>query len=191
LPKRNPCKGGKSHAGDGWNGTHGNGPYNWWRKRVVQSPSWEQTPEVGGPPLWPFGVADPLWLWNVAPDPLRVEIRGFFLPIPGPRKGPAEMVVVKEKEVRICTTDMDLDTEEVAAWVMAAAWASDLEERPRAGPMWEEEEEAFPVAGPIRGTARREPLMLPEWPLQPPGHGPWDRLLMEPPIIPGRRKFAC
>jgi hypothetical protein len=157
----------------------------------VQSLSWEQTPEVGGPPLWPFGVADPLWLWNVAPDPLRVEIRGFFLPIPGPRKGPAEMVAVKGKEERKCTTGMDTDTEEVAAWGTAAAWASGSGDLHRLGPMWEGEEEVFPVAGPIRGTECREPLTPPEWPLQPPGNGPWARLRLEPPLIPGSRKFAC
>jgi len=61
---------------------------------MVQSLSWEPPTDVGGPPLWPFGVADPLWLWNVARDSLRGEIRGFSLPIPGPRKRPAEMVVV-------------------------------------------------------------------------------------------------
>jgi hypothetical protein len=94
---RNSWKGGKSHAGDGWNRTHGNGPDDGWWKTGVQSLFWELAPDVGGSPLWPFGVADPLWLRNLAPDSLRGEIRGFSLPIPGPRKRPAEMVVVIER----------------------------------------------------------------------------------------------
>ena len=157
---------------------------------MVQSLFWEPAPDVGGSPLWPFGVGTPLWLRNLAPELLRVEIRDFCLPIRGPRKGSAEMVVVKEKEERACTTGMDTDTEEVAAWGTAAAWASGSGDRPRHGLMWEEEEEAFPVAGLIRGMAPREQLMLPEWPLQPPAHVPWVRLLMELPI-PRRMKSAC
>ncbi len=137
----------------------------------------ELAADVGGSPLWPFGVADPLWLRNLAPELLRVEIRGFSLPIPGPWKGPGELVVVKEKEEKICITGMDTDTEE--AWGTAAAWASGSGDRPRPGPMWEGEEEAFPVAGLIRGMVPREQLVLLEWSLQPPAHGPgslWSSL---------------
>ncbi len=91
-----------------------------------------------------------------------------------------------------CITDRGMGRGLAEEWAAATAgaWASPSGDLPRPGPMWEGEEAGCPAAGLLRGMALLRPLMIPEW--FPRGPGPWGAgpVLMEPPIIPGRKKFA-
>jgi hypothetical protein len=91
-------EGGVSNASARWNGTHGNGPDERRRQRVVQSPSCrDQITNWGLSHLCAFWWRYSLQVWNVASESLLWGVQSFSPSFLWPRQGPEETVVVKQR----------------------------------------------------------------------------------------------